>query len=812
MSSYETIFTLPVPVASVVPAGVGAAAAVGKGVHDRRPTSLVCRGSWRHLQGSRVTLKLMVSGTDGAAVVHLIGSNVGFGPINDNTCKQEVEEFWAGLVAILQRQWGPVTAQAAASTPPATPTPTAPRTYPAYPPQPLAPQYGAPSASLCSVCGTARNPGAAFCSGCGTSFTRQCPSCGGALGADARFCEACGYNLSAGAVPPPTAGAAAGMPPLPMPPLPMPPIDTARRRGRGRRLVKYPVALLVVVLPAALVIGVLGPLVANAAATVQVDGYASLARPLTGANVSVYEMGRDGQPGALLATGVTDKNGYMTASASRHPKDTLLLTTSGGSYVDEISHESVSAGPNDSLKTVLVPGANYAALTPLTTFATARAQSLAASGNSLSDSIAVSYAAVARQFNLETITDVAPATADNPQDVQVSGRTARQMGMILAGLDEEASSLSVSDFGFTNALAQDLSDGTFDGKEGATQITIGDPGPLPPDAATMKLQEAISRFTASPINASHLPMPQVSQQAASIDLSPGVLFVSSPGLPAFIDGEPASASIGSGGGKTPITCALASGQMPAGFSLSPDCTIQYDGTLVLGTSVERITAPFTVDMSDSSQPVQSVSFDLRITIIARPPVIAVADGKCPQVRKPCSITIATATGGTRPYYFIGEFGYGSKPLGMFIQLNGVLSGSPATAGSYTFDVCVVDLVGAENCAATTVVVAGAPSPSSVTADSGQPTSSCFYSIAYPAYLGASAGTLVMGIDAPGDLCASIFAQDGAGLSAAGFTVTRPDAAPPSAPVCNYQDANGYEVTIWGTGTAGLPAANAICGP
>jgi hypothetical protein len=115
-----------------------AAAEVGKGVHEQRPTSLVCRGSWLRLWGNRVTLRLNVAGTDGAAVVSLVGSNFGLGPLNTNLCKKEVDEFWARLVAVLQ-QWAANASQAVAAPQPPPIVPAwAPPPPAAYPPPPWA--------------------------------------------------------------------------------------------------------------------------------------------------------------------------------------------------------------------------------------------------------------------------------------------------------------------------------------------------------------------------------------------------------------------------------------------------------------------------------------------------------------------------------------------------------------------------------------------------------------------------------------------------------------------------------------------------
>jgi hypothetical protein len=132
----------------------------------------------------------------------------------------------------------------------------------------------------------------------------------------------------------------------------------------------------------------------------------------------------------------------------------------------------------------------------------------------------------------------------------------------------------------------------------------------------------------------------------------------------------------------------------------------------------RISTPFTVTISDASEPPQSVSVELRVTIVAKPPTITVSGGKCPKLGKPCTITVATAKGGTPPHYFTsGGFGTGTPPMGMIVNLKGVLTGTPKLAGSYTFRVCAVDLVGATSCGSATVQV-GEATPSATSRAQG----------------------------------------------------------------------------------------------
>lgn len=65
----------------------------------------------------------------------------------------------------------------------------------------------------------------------------------------------------------------------------------------------------------------------------------------------------------------------------------------------------------------------------------------------------------------------------------------------------------------------------------------------------------------------------------------------------------------------------------------------------------------------------------------------------------------SATGGTPPYHYQSDsFMTGAPPIGMVVDLNGSVKGTPAKDGTYRFGVCAVDVGGASSCASTTLVV------------------------------------------------------------------------------------------------------------
>jgi hypothetical protein len=470
-----------------------------------------------------------------------------------------------------------------------------------------------------------------------------------------------------------------------------------------------------------------GAQVANLPQQVSLSGVASMGHPLTGAYVTVYEMGSllsqlyppgsNERKGTVLGTATTGNDGSWTLNVSRRPRSTLLVEADGGVYIDEISKKPVSPAFGDNtLKTVLFPSLNYAQMTPLTAIAATRTITMINNGTPSKTAWDVAYYAVARQYNLDvsTITNVTPTISDDPQDVLATTRVARQEGLILAGLDQEAATLGTSEWALTDAIANDLSDGNLDGKQGATPILLDHGAALSADAATGDLQKGIDKIAPSPGFDNHIPAPQVLLAPISIGLNGAGLFPSTTALPAFVNERGAHVALEGLGGTKPYYCPPVEG-LPDGFSLSNTCVLYYDGTDILGagggTSVQAFLPAFNVTMTDDSSPKQSVTFSLIITVIQKPPEVTGVGGNCPQATVQCSLTIMSVKYGTPPYTYSKEC-CDSLPLGMFIDLfKPILSGKPAKAGTYTATVCATDFVGDQGCGPVTVVVGVGPSPS-----------------------------------------------------------------------------------------------------
>ncbi len=465
-----------------------------------------------------------------------------------------------------------------------------------------------------------------------------------------------------------------------------------------------------------------GAQVANLPQQVSLSGVAYMGHPLT-AYVTVYEMGSflsqlypagsSERKGTVLGTATSGNDGSWTVNISRRPQSSLLIETDGGVYVDEISKKPVAGG---TLSTVLFPTLSYAQLTPLTTIASARTLQMIGNGMQSKTAWDVAYFTVARQYNLDvdTMVGLTPTMSDDPQDVLATTRDARQEGLILAGLDQEATTLGTSEAALTTAIASDLSDGKLDGKQGATPILLDHGAALSPDAATKDLQKGIDKVAPSPGFDNHIPAPQVLLQPINIGLNGAGLFPATTALPAFVNTRGASVVLEGRDGTKPYYCEPVSG-LPDGFSMSNSCVLRYDGTEILGanggTSVLKFLPAFNVTMTDASSPKQSVTFSLTITVTQQPPQVTGLAGNCPQATVQCTLTIASVKGGTPPYSYTMSAN-GLYPLGMFINLfKPILSGQPAKAGTYNLTVCATDLVGNQGCGSASLVVGEGPSPS-----------------------------------------------------------------------------------------------------
>jgi hypothetical protein len=449
---------------------------------------------------------------------------------------------------------------------------------------------------------------------------------------------------------------------------------------------------------------------------------------ISGGNISFFAMKSDGTKDTLLGSTTTDLSGNFKVSFTATPAYPILAEATGGSYVDEVSGATVTLTASDTLTALLCTETSQATITPLTHMAATRARALAAAGTSLTTACTSSNIGTAQQFMISDIVKTLAVSANDTTQVSTATREQRAYGLVMAGIVQEAQTLGVRAFDLVNALATDMTDGIMDGKNGANSITIpkisGASIPLTASMGTTDLQAAIDKFILSTNNKTNISTKPISLQPVQVGINgAGLFYTNSTVLPVWISGQNGSATLTATGGTLPYSCILKQGSaLPSNFSLSSNCILSGSTTLPSGTTM-RITPPFTVTMSDHSVPPVSKDMNLFITVVQPDPVIAPSNGTCEQ-NKSCNITIATASGGTPPYYFTSDsFATGTPPLGTVVStgaslVNGILTGTPTTTGTYPFGVCVVDQVGAEDCKTVSVTV-NAP-----TTTTPPPTGSC----------------------------------------------------------------------------------------
>ncbi len=148
---------------------------------------------------------------------------------------------------------------------------------------------------------------------------------------------------------------------------------------------------------------------------------------------------------------------------------------------------------------------------------------------------------------------------------------------------------------------------------------------------------------------------------------------------------------GGGTGPTPYTWSVVAGSLPAGLSLTPSYGVY--SAYVYGTPTTAQMSTFTLQVRDGVGDTAQQAFTLTITPPA-PLVITFPSSCCP------AGTVGTAysqnfflSGGVAPY--IWSIAAGQLPPGLSLAASppAVLSGTPTTAGTFTFTVRVTDSTG-----------------------------------------------------------------------------------------------------------------------
>ncbi|MEK7403585.1 MAG: putative Ig domain-containing protein, partial [Acidobacteriota bacterium] len=182
-------------------------------------------------------------------------------------------------------------------------------------------------------------------------------------------------------------------------------------------------------------------------------------------------------------------------------------------------------------------------------------------------------------------------------------------------------------------------------------------------------------------------------KAFVLTIASGLTISSTSPLPAGVVGRAYFHALAAAGGTSPYSWTLTAGALPSGLALSSSGTIS-------GTPAASGAFQFTVQVSDAAGATASKALSITIgaTVIITTPS-PLAGGVAGQA---FSQTIA-ASGGTPPYTW--SLSAGSLPAGLTLNgSTGVISGTPSTAGNFSFSVQVTDSAGASFVTAFTLVL------------------------------------------------------------------------------------------------------------
>ena len=164
----------------------------------------------------------------------------------------------------------------------------------------------------------------------------------------------------------------------------------------------------------------------------------------------------------------------------------------------------------------------------------------------------------------------------------------------------------------------------------------------------------------------------------SINVSTPPLTITTSSLPAGAVGTAYSQTLAVTGGTPPYTWRVTSGSLPGGVALASNGNIS-------GTPTAAGSFTIQVAVSDSQQGSASGTFTIKIN----PAALVITTTSLPAgiVGTAYTATALAATGGVSPYSW--SVGSGALPSGLSIS-SGTISGTPAAAGSFTFQLVVTD--------------------------------------------------------------------------------------------------------------------------
>ena len=251
-------------------------------------------------------------------------------------------------------------------------------------------------------------------------------------------------------------------------------------------------------------------------ATIAVSG-AVVDGPVAGATISAYALSAAGVPSTTaLATATTTATGSYTLNLPAGTTGAILLTSTGGTFVDDVTGQTVNAPTLNAIIPDVSGMTTVAAqLTPLTTIAAQIALATSSAGNSVSSVAAAINTALGAALGGQSDIVGTPLV-----DVSTAGcatgasQASLDASLVLAGINQLAANNNVSSVDLIAAVVADVqSDNVFDGTASGVALTVplsggtvllctieGNCPGAPITGLAQQLGAAVAKFQASPAN------------------------------------------------------------------------------------------------------------------------------------------------------------------------------------------------------------------------------------------------------------------------------------------------------------------------
>jgi hypothetical protein len=183
-------------------------------------------------------------------------------------------------------------------------------------------------------------------------------------------------------------------------------------------------------------------------------------------------------------------------------------------------------------------------------------------------------------------------------------------------------------------------------------------------------------------------------QGFAIRVNSATLLISPSSIPNGTANVPYTFALNVSGGTGPYTWSLSAGGLPTGFTIDPT------GGTIGGTPVTPGSYQFTISVADSNFGVASQTYQLTVQSNA----IGIVTASMPPGTVGTAYTLGLQAANAMPP-LTWSVTTGTLPPGLqLVAAAGLLTGTPTTAGSYTFTAQVADTTGATAQAAFTLVV------------------------------------------------------------------------------------------------------------